>query len=137
VKLTVYLHVELRLKKGLRCCTRLLGMVLYLQLHAFVRGGECLTVDWTGVRFPAAAVYCYSNLSVNTSSGAHPASCLLNAGVASSAGKVRPGRDTDHSLPSRAEVKNEKELHLLFPQATPWRVATHLYIHSSLFQGKN
>jgi hypothetical protein len=31
-------------------------------------------------------------------------------------GKVRPGRDADHSPPSSAEVKNEYELYLLFPQ---------------------
>jgi hypothetical protein len=31
-------------------------------------------------------------------------------------GKVRPGRDADHSLPSSAEVKNEQELYLLSPK---------------------
>jgi hypothetical protein len=30
-------------------------------------------------------------------------------------GKARPGRGADHSLPSTAEVKNEKELYLLSP----------------------
>jgi hypothetical protein len=30
-------------------------------------------------------------------------------------GKVRPGRDDDHSSPSSAEVKNEQELYLLSP----------------------
>jgi len=37
--------------------------------------------------------------------------------------KARPGRDTDHSPPSSAEVANEQELYLLSPQAPPWRVA--------------
>jgi hypothetical protein len=31
--------------------------------------------------------------------------------------KARPGRDADNSPPSSAEVKNEKELYLLSPQA--------------------
>jgi hypothetical protein len=31
-------------------------------------------------------------------------------------GKARPGRDADHSLPSNAEVNNEKELYLLSPK---------------------
>jgi hypothetical protein len=30
-------------------------------------------------------------------------------------GEARPGRDADHSPPSRAEVVNGKELHLLSP----------------------
>jgi hypothetical protein len=36
-------------------------------------------------------------------------------------GKVRPGRDADHSPPSSAEVENEYELYLLSPQALSWR----------------
>jgi hypothetical protein len=40
--------------------------------------------------------------SVQTGSGAHPASCRIGTG-----GKARPGRDADHSLPSSAEVKND------------------------------
>jgi hypothetical protein len=35
-------------------------------------------------------------------SGVHPASCTMGTG-----GKAQPGRDTDHSPPSSAEVKNE------------------------------
>jgi hypothetical protein len=44
-------------------------------------------------------------------------------------GKVRSGRDADHSPPSSAEVKNELELYLLSPQAPPWRVAGSLYLY--------
>jgi hypothetical protein len=42
-------------------------------------------------------------------------------------GKAWPGRDADHSPPSRAKVKNEKELYLLSPHVPPWRVAGQLY----------
>jgi hypothetical protein len=42
-------------------------------------------------------------------------------------GKARPGRDTDHSPPSNAEVVNEQGLYFLSPQAPPWRVAGLLY----------
>jgi hypothetical protein len=42
-------------------------------------------------------------------------------------GKALPGRDSDHSPPSSAEVVNEYELYFLSPQAPPWRVAGRLY----------
>jgi hypothetical protein len=48
-----------------------------------------------------------SNLCVQTGSGAHPASCTVGTGASFPQGKVRPGRDADHSPPSNAEVKNE------------------------------
>jgi len=41
-------------------------------------------------------------------------------------GKAQPGRDADHSPPSSAEVVNEYELYLLFPQVPSWRVAGQL-----------
>jgi hypothetical protein len=37
-------------------------------------------------------------------------------------GKVWLGHDADHSPPSSAKVKNEYELYLLSPQASPWCV---------------
>jgi hypothetical protein len=43
-------------------------------------------------------------------------------------GKVRPGRDADHSPPSSAEVKYEEELYLLSPHVPPRRVAGQLYL---------
>jgi hypothetical protein len=49
-------------------------------------------------------------------------------------GKARPGRDTDHSPPSSAEVMNE-ELYVLSP---PWRcmaVVGQLYLFISLPAG--
>jgi hypothetical protein len=42
-----------------------------------------------------------------TSSEANPASYTMGAG-----GKVRPGRNADHSPLSSAEVKNEQELYI-------------------------
>jgi hypothetical protein len=48
-----------------------------------------------------------SNLCVQTGSGAHPASYTTGTGGSFPGGKVRPGRDADHSPPSSAEVKKE------------------------------
>jgi hypothetical protein len=48
-----------------------------------------------------------SNLYVQTGSGAHPASCPMGTGVPFPEGKARPGRESDHSPPSSAEVVNE------------------------------
>jgi hypothetical protein len=65
---------------------------------------------YTGVRFPTEAEDFSSSLCVQTGFGAYPASCPMGTG-----GKARPRRDTNHSPPSSAEVKNEEELYLLSP----------------------
>jgi hypothetical protein len=58
-------------------------------------------------RSPARAKDFSSNLCVQTGSGAHPASCTMGTGGPFPGGKVRVGRDADHSPLSRAEVVNE------------------------------
>jgi hypothetical protein len=64
---------------------------------------QCLTMDWTaGVRSPTEADDFYSNLWVQTGSGAHPASYTMGTGGSFQGGKVRLGRDADHSPPSSA-----------------------------------
>jgi hypothetical protein len=60
-----------------------------------------------GVWFPAGVKDFSSNLCVQTGSGAHPASYPLGTGGPFPRSKAWPGRDTDHSPPSSAEVKNE------------------------------
>jgi hypothetical protein len=60
-----------------------------------------------GARSPAEAKDFSSSLCVQTGSGAHPASCPVGTGGPFPGGKVRPGRDADHSPPSSAEVVNE------------------------------
>jgi hypothetical protein len=80
-----------------------------------------------GVRSPAGAEDFSSSLSVQTGSGAHPASCTMGTGGPFPGGKARPGRDADQSPPSCAEVVNEYELYFLSPQAPPWRVEGLLY----------
>jgi hypothetical protein len=60
-----------------------------------------------GVRFPAGTKDFSSSLSVQTSSGAHPASCTMGTGGPFFGGKARPGRDDDNSPSSTAEVVNE------------------------------
>jgi hypothetical protein len=47
-----------------------------------------------------------SSLCVQTSSGAHPASCTMGTAGPFPWGRARPGRDADHSHPSTAEVEN-------------------------------
>jgi hypothetical protein len=58
------------------------------------------------VRSPTGAHFSCSPC-VQIGSGAHPASYPMGTGGSFSGGKVWPGRDADHSPPSRAEVKNE------------------------------
>jgi hypothetical protein len=60
-----------------------------------------------GDRSPAGAKDFFSNLCVQTGSGAHPASSPMGTGGPFPGGKARPGRDADHSPPSSAEVVNE------------------------------
>jgi hypothetical protein len=65
-------------------------------------------MDWmTGVRSPTEAEDFSSSLCIQTGSGAHPSSCPMGTGGPFPGGKARPGRDTDHSPPSSAEVKYE------------------------------
>jgi hypothetical protein len=59
------------------------------------------------VQSPAEARDFFSNLCVQTGSGAHPASSTIGTVDPFSGGKARPGRDSDHSAPSTAEVVNE------------------------------
>jgi hypothetical protein len=59
------------------------------------------------VRSPAGAKDFFSNLCVQTGSGAHPASCTMGTEGPFPGGKARPGRDADHSPPSSVEVENE------------------------------
>jgi hypothetical protein len=54
------------------------------------------------VRSPTGADFS-SSPCIQTSSGAHPASYSMGT----ERGKAWPGRDTDHSPSSSAEVKNE------------------------------
>jgi hypothetical protein len=68
----------------------------------------------TGVRFPAEARDCCSLFhSVQTGSGAHPASYTIGTGALSPGGK-RQWREADHSPASSAVVKNNGAIPL-FP----------------------
>jgi hypothetical protein len=59
--------------------------------------------DWAIEVQPPTEVKDFSySLFVQTSSGAHPASCTMGTG-----GKAQPRCDTDHSPPSSAEVVNQ------------------------------
>jgi hypothetical protein len=81
----------------------------------------------TGVQSPTETEDFSSSLYIRTGSGAYPAFCTVGT-----MGKAWPGRDADHSPPSSAKVKNEKELYLLSPQVPLWRVVGSLYF-SELF----
>jgi hypothetical protein len=80
------------------------------------------------VRSPPGAEEFSSSPCVQIGSGAHPASYPVGTWGPFPGGKVRPGRDADHSPPSSAEVKYEWELYLLSPHVPPWRAAGHLYL---------
>ena len=58
------------------------------------------------VQIPAGTKEFSRLQNVQTDSGAHLASCLLDTGVLPWRIK-QPGHDVDHSHPSSAEVKNE------------------------------
>jgi hypothetical protein len=49
-------------------------------------------------------------------------------GILSHGGIARPGHNADPLSPSSAEVKKDKKLYLLSPQAPAWRVAGPLYL---------
>jgi hypothetical protein len=59
------------------------------------------------VQSPTGAEKFSSSPCVQTGSGDHPASYPIYTGGSFPGNKARPGRDTDHSPPSSAEVKNE------------------------------
>jgi hypothetical protein len=56
---------------------------------------------------PTGAEDFSSSPCIQTGSGAHPASYPMGTWGPFPGGKARPGRDTDHSPPSSAEVKHE------------------------------
>jgi hypothetical protein len=56
----------------------------------------------TEVRSPTEVKDFSSTLCVQTGPWAHPASCTVGTGGSFPGGKARPGRDADHSPPSRA-----------------------------------
>jgi hypothetical protein len=76
--------------------------------YAWSRGSSVSIVsgygldDWDRGSIPAEAREFFSNLCIQTGSGAHPASCTMGTG-----GKARQGRDADHSPKSSAKVVNE------------------------------
>jgi hypothetical protein len=75
---------------------------------AVARAVLCLTTDWKiGVRSPTGTEDFSSSPCIQTGSGAHPASYPVATRGPFPEGKARPGRDTDHSPPSSAKVKNE------------------------------
>jgi hypothetical protein len=67
-----------------------------------------------------------SSLCVQTCYKAHPASCTMGTEGPIPRDRAQPGRDTDHSTPSSAEVNNEQELYILSPLEPEWRSGTVL-----------
>jgi hypothetical protein len=64
--------------------------------------------DWAiEVQPPTEAKDFSYSLFVQTSSGAHPASCTMVTGGTILGGKAQPRCDIDHSPPSSADVVNE------------------------------
>jgi hypothetical protein len=86
----------------------------------------------TGVRSATEAKGFSSSLCVQSSSEAHPASYPMGTGGPFLEGKVRLGRDSDHSPLPSAEVKNEYELYLPSGLVPEWRNGTALLLLSLL-----
>jgi hypothetical protein len=80
-------------------------LLLLLKWAGIAQSLWCLTTDWTtGVRSPAETKKNSSNLSVQTSSEAHTASCTMDTGWPFAGGKERSGSDADDS--SHAVLKS-------------------------------
>jgi hypothetical protein len=75
-----------------------------------------------GVGFPAGTRGCSLLYSVQTGSGAHPATYQMGTGCFS-AGIKRSGREAHHLHPSSAEVKNDRAITPL-PHTDSWPSAT-------------
>jgi len=74
-------------------------------------------LDGPGIEFRWGARF---SAPVQTSPGAHPASCTMGTG--SFLGVKRPGRGFDHPPLSSAEVQEGVELYLYSPSEPPWPV---------------
>jgi hypothetical protein len=80
---------------------------LYLHMHHAVKSPIVKYMNKV-VRSPTEAeVFLSSSFCIQTGPGAHPASCRVGTGGPFARGKIRPGRDSDHSPPSSAEIKKQ------------------------------
>jgi hypothetical protein len=89
------------------------------------------TTDRTaGVRSPTEAEDLSSNLSVQTGSGAHPATCTVGTGGSFPGGKARRGRDADHSPLPVPRLRKSRSYTSCHPDAPLWSVTgpLHLYL---------
>jgi len=84
---------------------------------------EWLRAGRSGNRIPVGARF---SASVQTGPGAYPASCTMGNRVFPG-GKVRPGRDADHSPPSNAEFLEESSYTATLLWATTGPVPELLY----------
>jgi hypothetical protein len=97
----VHISVSSRLKEELT-----LNLGQYMAKGEWLSGiALCYGLEDRGVRVPAGAGNFSLHHRVQTDSGAHPASYPTVTGGSFSRGKAA-GRETDHSPPSGAEVKN-------------------------------
>jgi hypothetical protein len=102
--------------------------------HSYRAG---LRTGWSGVRVPAGAGNFSLHHRVQTGSGAHRSSYPMGARD-SFPGVKRPGRESDHSPPSGAEVKEWVELYHHSPNTPSWRGAQlkaqgQLYLYLLLY----
>jgi hypothetical protein len=71
-----------------------------------------------GVRFLEGEIYFSLLHTVQTESGAHPASCPMDSGLSFPGGKAT-GREANHSPPSSVDVKNYVAIPPL-PHVSSW-----------------
>jgi hypothetical protein len=85
-----------------RSLNKVVGIESHMKLGQLSQYSAWLRTGRPGFDPRQEALDFSSSLCIQTSFGAHPASCTMGTG-----GKMQPGRDADHSPPSSAEVKNE------------------------------
>jgi hypothetical protein len=83
------------------------GVIYELGSSVSIVSGYGLDDRAIEVRSPAGAKNISCSLCVQTGSGAHPASCTIGTRGPFPGANARPGRNTDHSPLSSAEVENE------------------------------
>jgi hypothetical protein len=116
---------------------KLVGMCIVSWVAVSIVSGYGLD-DWAiEVRSLAEAKDFSSSLCIQTSSGAHPASCTMGTGGPFPWAKARPGRDIDHSPPPLVpRSRMSRSYTSSHPQVPAWHVARQLfrYVHSFSLQ---
>jgi hypothetical protein len=113
-----------------------LQMYLYEPVPYGTRGSSVIISDygpgdWGLIPGRGKKVFS-SSLFVEIGSEAHPASCPVGTRGLSPGGKVRPGRDADHTQPRLVPRSRMNRAVPPLPPAPPWYVERRLCFYQSL-----